>query len=85
MKNVISLKVRILGSNPFLTREYRCVLRTLFSSELPFFTKIKQVIVVGNCLTEHLTFHELFIIHFRWLNLGLAFIFIISNDASVII
>jgi hypothetical protein len=22
MKNVISLKVRILGSNPFLTREY---------------------------------------------------------------
>jgi hypothetical protein len=23
MKNVISLKVRILGSNPFLTREYK--------------------------------------------------------------
>jgi hypothetical protein len=33
MKNVISLKVRILGSNPFLTREYELkkLIRVVFN------------------------------------------------------
>jgi hypothetical protein len=38
MKNVISLKVRILGSNPFLTREYQRLMTQITSEKIFQFT-----------------------------------------------
>jgi hypothetical protein len=48
MKNVISLKVRILGSNLFLTREYFLLYTTLFLITLYFVTPPNFENVVKN-------------------------------------
>jgi hypothetical protein len=48
MKNVISLKVRILGSNLFLTPEYFLLYTTLFLITLYFVTPANFENVVKN-------------------------------------